>query len=113
MNEGMSQKDLAFLLGIRPQSISEMLGKLEEQGFIERRTDENDKRVTKVFLTEKGREHAEHCAETHQAMAADVFSVLSEEEKDQLMTILEKLSNALEQRERSHADRKQANMPLV
>lgn len=101
MKEGMSQKDLAFLLGIRPQSASELLAKLQDQGFIERRQDENDKRVTKVYLTEKGREHAERCAQMHQAMAADVFSVLTEEEKEQLFTILGKLSESLERRERA------------
>ena len=101
MKEGMSQKDIAFLLGIRPQSASEVLAKLQDQGFIERRQDEDDKRVTKVYLTEKGREHAKRCAEMHQAMAADVFSVLSEDEKEQLLSILSKLSESLEERERA------------
>ncbi len=101
MNEGISQKDLAFLLGIRPQSLSETLARLQEAEYIERRPDDADKRIMKVYLTDKGREHAQHCAQMHQAMAADVFSVLTEEEKDQLFTILNKLSQSLENRERA------------
>ena len=97
MQDGTSQKDLAYLLGIRPQSLSEALAKLEESGMVERRHNEDDKRVVNVYLTEAGRGRALKVAEDRKKSAADVFSVLSDEEKDQLSTILGKLSTKLEE----------------
>lgn len=97
MQDGTSQKDLAYLLGIRPQSLSEALAKLEESGMIERRHNEDDKRVVNVYLTDAGRGRARKVAEDRKKNAADVFSVLTEEEKDQLSAILAKLSAQLEE----------------
>ena len=106
MQDGTSQKDLAYLLGIRPQSLSEALAKLEESGMIERRHNEDDKRVVNVYLTDAGRGRALKVAEDRKKNAADVFSVLTDEEKDQLSAILAKLSAKLEeQRAEKHAPR--------
>jgi DNA-binding MarR family transcriptional regulator len=96
MQEGISQKDLAFLLGIRPQTLGEMLQKLEEHGLIERQKSEEDGRVIEVRLTEQGRELAAEIAERRKLVAADLFAVLSEEEKEQLASILDKLTVELE-----------------
>ena len=96
MKDGLSQKDLAYLLGIRPQSLSEALEKLEADQMVERRHNEDDKRVINVYLTDGGRCRAAKVAEDRKKNAADVFSVLTDEEKDQLAVILGKLSAQLE-----------------
>lgn len=49
-------RELAYLLGIRQQSLNELLNKLEKSGHVERRPAEEDKRVMVVRLTEKGKE---------------------------------------------------------
>ena len=49
-------RELAYLLGIRQQSLNELLNKLEKSGHVERRPSEEDRRVMVVRLTEKGRE---------------------------------------------------------
>lgn len=97
MQDGTSQKDLAYLLGIRPQSLSEALARLEESGMIERRHNENDRRVVNVYLTDAGRGRARKVAEDRKKSAADVFSVLTDEEKDQLSAMLGKVSAKLEE----------------
>lgn len=97
MQDGTSQKDLAYLLGIRPQSLSEALAKLEESDMIERRHNENDRRVVNVYLTDAGRDRARKVAEDRKKSAADVFSVLTDEEKDQLSAMLGKVSAKLEE----------------
>ncbi len=102
MQEGISQKDLAFLLGIRPQTLGEMLRKLEEYGMVERKKSETDGRVIEVYLTDLGRTHAEAFAEQRKLMAADLFAVLSDEEKDQLAAILDKLEGELEKHRPKH-----------
>ena len=96
MKEGINQKDLAFLLGIRPQTLGEMLQKLEERGMVERKKSEADGRVIEVTLTDKGRERAAEIAERRAVAAADMFAVLTEEEKEQLGAILDKLAGELD-----------------
>lgn len=103
MKEGINQKDLAFLLGIRPQTLGEMLQKLEERGMVERKKSEADGRVIEVTLTDKGRERAAEIAERRAVAATDIFAVLTEEEKEQLGAILDKLGGELDKyRPRKH-----------
>lgn len=54
MKPEIPQKELSEILGMRPQSIGELLSKLEKKGFITRTPSPNDKRVIIVHLTEKG-----------------------------------------------------------
>ena len=102
MKEGINQKDLAFLLGIRPQTLGEMLQKLEHRGLIERKKSEADGRAIEVSLTEEGRSRAAEIAERRALAAADIFAVLSEEEKEQLAAILDKLGAELDARRPKH-----------
>lgn len=53
-NNGLTQKELAQKLCVRPSSITSMLDTLEREGLVCRRTDENDKRVKHIFLTDSG-----------------------------------------------------------
>ena len=55
----MSQSQIASLLDIRPQSLSEMLTKAESDGVIVRRQSTEDKRQTLVSLTELGQSRVE------------------------------------------------------
>ena len=102
MKEGINQKDLAYLLGIRPQTLGEMLQKLEQRGLIERRKSEVDGRAIEVTLTDDGRARAAEIAERRALAAADIFAVLSDEEKEQLGVILDKLGAELDARRPKH-----------
>ena len=54
----ISQREMAEILGIRPQSLGETLNRLEAAGYIERRIREDDRRSLIVCLTEAGAEAA-------------------------------------------------------
>jgi len=54
--EGVAQARLAELLEIEPISVSRLLDRMEEGGWIERRQDANDRRVRMIFPTDKSRE---------------------------------------------------------
>ena len=54
MRPEISQKELAYLLDIRPQSLGELLAKLERNGYIERSASEEDRRGMNIRLTEAG-----------------------------------------------------------
>lgn len=53
--EGMAQHELADRLNVEPSAVTKMLKRMEAAGWIERRSDATDARVSRVFLTEQGR----------------------------------------------------------
>jgi DNA-binding MarR family transcriptional regulator len=81
-----SSADMAAILGIRQQSLNQSLVRLEEEGCIVREQAEDDRRRILVRLTDKGRE-----AEAPKNGSAKVFEVLTDEEREQLSSILDKL----------------------
>lgn len=54
--EGVAQARLAELLEIEPISVSRLVDRMEESGWIERRADAADRRVRMIFPTPKARE---------------------------------------------------------
>lgn len=56
--DGQCQKDLAQRLGIKPSSLTTMVGRMERAGVIERQKNEADQRSFHVYLTPKGRRAA-------------------------------------------------------
>ena len=90
--DGISQQQLANSLDLRPQTLSQALGALEREGYIHRLANESDARVTLVYITPSGRRHNEILAREHAAQAKAFFAPLTETEKEQLFTILCKLS---------------------
>ncbi len=91
----ISQKDLAYLLGIRNQSLSELLSKMEKAGYVTKEPSEADKRVMNVRLTDEGREAASQSQE-QQKDFSDIFDCLDEEEQQNLSDYLSRLILELE-----------------
>jgi DNA-binding MarR family transcriptional regulator len=95
LHSPIAQKELAYLLGIRSQSLAEQIGKLEEAGLIERRPNPEDRRSSLVELTARGRETVE---EEGEQTEAGPFSVLDEEEQRQLTELLDRVIEGMEER---------------
>lgn len=55
-DEGVAQARLAELLEIEPISVSRLLDRMEEGGWVERRQDAADRRVRMIFPTDKSRD---------------------------------------------------------
>jgi DNA-binding MarR family transcriptional regulator len=55
-DEGVAQARLAELLEIEPISVSRLIDRMEEGGWIERRQDAGDRRVRMIFPTTRSRE---------------------------------------------------------
>ncbi len=85
----ISQQSLQEILAIRPGSLSELLGKLENKGLITRTQDEADRRKNYLSLTDEGRTVLDNLNEE-----ADPFSCLAEEEKETLKVLLKKIIEA-------------------
>lgn len=89
--KNMTQKNLTKRLGIKPGSASEILSKLEKAGLIVRTPNEADRRTTDVCLTDSGRVLAEEALSQRRKRHEEMFSCLSEEEKRELLSLLEKV----------------------
>lgn len=93
MQPEMSQKQLSYLLGIRPQSMGELLTKLEQNGYIARTPSAEDKRAMDIRLTDEGAKvAAENEQRRAQTLAADeMFQCLSKEEQEVLAGYLDRI----------------------
>lgn len=90
----ISQKDLSYLSDMRPQSLGELLAKLENQGFIAREASESDRRAMLIRLTEKGAKAS--LPDVGQEREA-LFNCLDEAERIALAGYLERVISALEE----------------
>ncbi|OUS15839.1 hypothetical protein A9Q88_09760 [Gammaproteobacteria bacterium 50_400_T64] len=55
INEGLTQQEMANRLQADKGAVARTLAQLEEQGYVSRRADPTDKRVTRVYLTDKSK----------------------------------------------------------
>lgn len=88
----ISQSELTQMLGIQPGSVSEVIIKLETAGYITRTPSEKDRRTTVVQLTEEGKVAAQQAAALRAERHAQMFDSLNDEEKETLLSLLEKLN---------------------
>ncbi|MDK2966244.1 MULTISPECIES: MarR family transcriptional regulator [Lacrimispora] len=116
MKQEISQKELSYLLDMRPQSLGELLSKLEKNGYIVRTPSETDRRVMNIKLTNEGI-NATQSAEPEFSFDK-LFDCLSEEEQknlnEYLNRIIESLENELgdEQNERDFDPRMHRGNPF-
>jgi DNA-binding MarR family transcriptional regulator len=88
----ISQKDLVEKLDMKPQSASELIKKLERKKLVSRVKSAEDKRVFIVSITERGREALENT----EGMELFSMTTFTEEEKAQLIYLLDKLGKEIE-----------------
>lgn len=85
----MSQQELGLNFELKPGSLSEILTKLENGGFIERKRSENDRRQLIITLTEAGHERARSDERERIDFRRKAFSNLTESEQEELARLLE------------------------
>ena len=91
-----TQRELSYLLDMRQQSLSELLAKLEDKGYVTREKSAQDGRVTVVRLTDAGREKAPSVDDmTHED---DSFDCLTDEERAEYERLVDKVIASLEER---------------
>ena len=89
--EGVSQKQLAEKLEIRPQSLTDALEVLEKDGLIIRERGASDRRVITVKITEKGTEMGKIIDSVRRETAEEIFAPLNENDTQVLYDLLDKI----------------------
>lgn len=90
------QSTLSNELGYTPGAMTNISNKLINEGYAERKYNENDRRMVLLAITEKGLSVLVEAQQTGLELRKELFSVLSNEEIEQFLTIHEKLLRSLE-----------------
>ena len=97
-NEGINQAGLAELLEIRPMTLVRQIDRMEDTGWIERRSDPGDRRARRLFLTEKGRRVLSRIWDVSSETRDEALTRLSPADADRLIDLLRRVQATLSDR---------------
>lgn len=93
---GLTQQALAEKLLVGRSAMSMLLPELERRGLIERRSDETDRRLRRLWLTREGTELTEKAMAVHVARLEAMMTVLSDAECDSIGEMMRRIAKSLE-----------------
>lgn len=82
--EGLSHTELAARLQVSPATTTKMIQRMERAGFVQRRPDPQDQRLSRVYLTEAGHAIRSQVEAVWSQTEAETFAGFSTEEKETL-----------------------------
>lgn len=97
-NEGINQAGLAELLEIRPMTLVRQIDRMEESGWIERRSDPADRRARRLYLTAKARPVLSRIWNVANETRDEALARLSPEQSEQLLDLLLRVHDTLSDR---------------
>ncbi|GBF74441.1 hypothetical protein PA598K_02785 [Paenibacillus sp. 598K] len=96
---GSTIGQLASHLDVRASTMSQMLDRLENQGYLVRMPDSSDARVKLIRLTPEGEAVIDHTEQYWMESLAEPFGKLSAAEREQLVALMGQLVRQLQGRE--------------
>jgi DNA-binding MarR family transcriptional regulator len=94
--DGVTHSEIAECICVEPPTVTKMLQRMETAGLIERRQDNQDARVSRVYLTPKGRELEIPVSRVWQDLETITVKGLSESEKLLLRRLLMQIRENLD-----------------
>lgn len=94
--EGVTHSELADRLHVHPATVTNALKRMERAGFLERHPDPVDQRVSRVYLTDAGREIRGAVEHIWSELEEQTLEGFNEEERETLEGLLERLYENLE-----------------
>lgn len=95
VNGGQSQKELAKRLNVKPSTIAVMLKRMEKTNLVERKQDDKDQRISRVYITEEGKKICEKSKEILNTLEEECFGNLSLEDKANLKRLFMQIRDNL------------------
>jgi len=90
-NPGSPQNRLAEAVGLQRSSLVPILDRMEDEGIVERRSVEGDRRSKAVFLTEKGEDVVSELSESALEVEKYISAGLTEEQRSALIQALDQV----------------------
>ena len=91
--DGLQQTELATCTDRNRANVTRIIDILEREGIVERRDDENDRRVFRIYLTDKGKSLRELTAKCAEQSIVDSLQGLTKEEIDTCVKVLRKIKS--------------------
>ncbi|WP_309119274.1 MarR family transcriptional regulator [Paenibacillus sp.] len=95
-NPGIIQEKLAEMIKVDRTTAARAVQKLENNGFIEKKDDPQNKKIKKLFPTERGENVYPFIKREHEYSNSVALSGLSEKEADTLFTLLKRIRKNIE-----------------
>jgi len=95
-NPGIIQEKVADMIKVDRTTASRAIAKLEARGFIEKVADDHNKKIKKLYPTEKGRSIYPFIKKENDHSNAVALSGLSNEESDALLHLLQRVRENVE-----------------
>jgi MarR family transcriptional regulator, transcriptional regulator for hemolysin len=95
--EGLKQSELAEMLDLQPITLTRLLDRLCNNGLIERRSDPNDRRAKRLFLTAAARPLLERLGDLGEDMMNTALNGVSRESVEQIVAQLAIIKENLRQ----------------
>lgn len=86
MNQGINQKGLADRLEVENMTLTRLIDKLEDSGFVERRADPNDRRAWRLYLTAAAQPILDEMWVVAEEIHDEAFAGLTAQQRDALVT---------------------------
>ena len=99
--DGQTHSELAERLHVRRATITKMITRMEEAGFVERRKDAEDRRISRVYLTAMGRAIQERVQEVWRQLEDEVLAGFTAQECALLHGFLTRICDNLEKTEKT------------
>ncbi|MFH1074568.1 MAG: MarR family transcriptional regulator [Candidatus Firestonebacteria bacterium] len=90
-NQAPMLSTLADKLSVSYATMTNLIDKLEESRFIERRKDISDRRAIRVGITDEGRKFLEGVKNHHLEGLKKYFSLLSRQDRDEMLEAFDKI----------------------
>ena len=90
-SEGMKQTELAELLEMQPITLTRLIDKLCDAGWIERRSDASDRRVNRLYLRKAGRALLGKMSGLKSELTATALEGINPADAHRLLTQLEQI----------------------
>lgn len=94
--DGLTSRELAERVDIRPASLTERLNLLEADGIVKRVPDDRDQRKVRIFIQEEGYLIIEKSKALRKMENDHINKVLTDDEQETFCAICEKLAKSLE-----------------
>jgi MarR family transcriptional regulator for hemolysin len=95
--QGLKQSELADLLEVQPITLTRLIDRLCDNGLIERRSDPNDRRAKRLFLTPAAKPVMARLGAVTEKMMANVLAGLDRPARETMVASLATIKNNLRQ----------------
>ncbi len=89
--------ELSKKLGLAFSTTTDLVDRMEKVGLVKREKDKQDKRVVRLYVLDKGKEIIKEVIQQRQQYLGEVLQSFTDEQTDQLIELLTKLYNQMEQ----------------